>query len=83
MTESEEQPIKIQNAANAVGITHKTLYNWIDAGQLQPVKPGYVLLSDVENTRVRLKTANADVLRKVSFLKPRDDNGRFIILRDE
>ena len=83
MTESEEQPIKIQNAANAVGITYKTLYNWIDAGQLQTVKPGYVLLSDVENTRVRLKTANADVLRKVSFLKPRDDNGRFRLLRDE
>jgi predicted site-specific integrase-resolvase len=83
MNQSEEQPVKILNAANAIGISFKTLYNWIDDGHLQTVSPGYVLLSEVEATRLRLKADTSDVLRKVSFLKPRDTNGRFIILDTE
>lgn len=83
MNQSEEQPIKIQSAAKAIGITHKTLYNWIDDGHLQTVSPGYVLMSEVEKTSLRLKTANLDTKRKVSILKPRDHNGRFRLLKDE
>ena len=83
MDQSEEQPIKIQSAAKAIGITHKTLYNWIEDGHLKTVSPGYVLLSEAEATRLRLKEDTSDVLRKVSFSKPRDHNGRFIFLGEE
>lgn len=83
MNQPEEQPVKIQSAAKTFGITYKTLYNWIDDGHLQTVSPGYVLLSEVENTSLRLKTANLDTKRKVSILKPRDHNGRFRLLKDE
>ena len=83
MNQSEEQPVKILSAAKSFGITYKTLYNWIDEGHLQTVSPGYVLMSEVENTSLRLKTATTDTKRKVSILKPRDHNGRFRLLRDE
>jgi predicted site-specific integrase-resolvase len=83
MDQSEEQPVKILSAAKSIGISYKTLYNWIDSGHLQTTSPGYVLLSEVENTRLRLKADTSDVLRKVSFSKPRDHNGRFRLLGGE
>lgn len=82
MTENE-QPIKIALAAEKLGVTTKTIYNWIAEGMLKTVKPGYVLLSEakVEKDRVlRIRSLNSR-MRLLGI--GRDDKGRFIFLDEE
>jgi hypothetical protein len=34
--------VKISLIANDLGVTMKTIYNWVSVGKLQMVRPGYV-----------------------------------------
>lgn len=76
----EEPSLKIAVAANQIGVSTKTIYNWIEHGYLETVEPGYVRLRDVEKARDRAEKAKSNSSKNTIRIIPRDKNGRFIIL---
>lgn len=75
----DNDEIKISLAARLMGVTPKTIYNWISDGTLKKVRPGYVLKSDLEyaaSSKVQKRRAMAK--RRASFEIKRDRLGRFI-----
>jgi predicted site-specific integrase-resolvase len=71
--------IKIVLAARLMGVTPKTIYNWISDGTLKKVRPGYVLKSDLEyaaSSKVQKRRAMSR--RRASSEMKRDRLGRFI-----
>ena len=69
--------VKVPRIAEDLGVSVKTIYNWINVGKLFMPRPGYV--SQVEAYEVWLQQKS---LRKVQsyFLSQkviRDDKGRF------
>jgi len=70
--------VKISLIAEELGVTVKTIYNWISVGKLFMPKPGYV--SQVEAYEVWLQ--QKDLRRVYAYFMassqiPRDPNGRF------
>lgn len=39
--------VKIQKAASEIGVSYKTIYNWVEDGTLRIAHPGFVLMSEV------------------------------------
>lgn len=71
--------IKIVLAARIMGVTPKTIYNWISDGTLKKVRPGYVLKSDLEYAASsKVQKRRAMLRRRASFEMKRDRLGRFI-----
>ena len=73
----QEKAIKINYAAELVGVSQKTIYNWIAWGHLRMYHPGFVLFSEVRRAQIvvaNLKTAGIRSRVKVSN---RDSLGRF------
>ena len=75
--------VKVPRIAEDLGVSVKTIYNWINVGKLFMPRPGYV--SQVEAYEVWLQQKS---LRKVQsyFLSQkviRDDRGRFRSERGE
>ena len=78
MFESDgEKPIKITQAAEVVGVSYKTIYNWLSDGVLVLVHPGYVLLSEVRRAQLVVANRRSDVVKKRIIKTNRDRNGRF------
>jgi len=48
----DEPMVKIQNAANEIGVTYKTVYNWVEDGTLKMTHPGFVLMSEVRRAHL-------------------------------
>lgn len=42
----KEEVLTIKGAAARIGVSEKTIYNWINAGHLTPLRQ-YILLSDL------------------------------------
>jgi excisionase family DNA binding protein len=70
--------VKISLLAKELGISHKTIYNWVRDGRLKIIKPGYVNRIDAwevyEHMQTR-KTSFQSLLAKHGI--DRDKNGRF------
>jgi excisionase family DNA binding protein len=75
----ENEEIKISLAARLMGVTPKTIYNWISDGTLKKVRPGYVLREDLEFAASSKVQKRRDMSkRRASFDIKRDRTGRFI-----
>lgn len=73
----DTNPIKISNMAKELGVSTKTLYNWISAGKLQQITPGYVDHTDAYDVWVaqrRLRSIQSYFLAKGTI---RDSFGRW------
>jgi predicted site-specific integrase-resolvase len=77
MTDNE-YPLKIAKAADIIGVSYKTIYNWLENGYLKLYHPGYVLLSDVRRAQIRAENAIAKRRTTLATEQPRDKFGRFI-----
>lgn len=74
----KEHPLKITKAADVIGVSYKTIYNWLEVGYLKLYHPGYVLLSEVRRAQIKAETAALEKRTKSSSKQPRDKFGRFI-----
>lgn len=73
----KETPVKIVAAAEELGLSYKTLYNWISDGKLPLVHPGFVFMSDVRRAWIKTQNSKAEQSKETSSLAIRDHNGRF------
>lgn len=77
-----EPMIKISIAAEAIGVTYKTLYNWVEDGTLSLAHPGYVYLSEARRAQVK-KLNDRSEWGKTHSSKFFRDNGKFKLLSGE
>lgn len=70
--------IKISSAAKKIGVSHKTIYNWIADGKLAPVKPGYVSLEEANDVWVQQQQLRVELSFFMAQGTIRDAYGRFI-----
>ena len=49
----DEPMVKISVAAEALGVCHKTLYNWITDGTLKLAHPGFVRMSEARRAQLK------------------------------
>lgn len=77
----EESKLKIAVAANQIGVTVKTIYNWIEHGYLETVEPGYVRLQDVLRAKQLADKSKSNASRATIKIIQRDDKGRFTIFK--
>lgn len=75
----EEPMVKIAIAAETIGVSYKTLYNWIEDGTLKLAHPGYVRMSDVRRARIKKMNDRSEWGRLHSSMFFRD-NGKFKLL---
>jgi predicted site-specific integrase-resolvase len=78
MTDNEH-PLKITKAADVIGVSYKTIYNWLENGYLKLYHPGYVLLSDVRRAQIRAENATLQKRTEISKVQKRGPDGRFIL----
>lgn len=72
--------VKILIAADSVGVTYKTIYNWLEDGSLKLAHPGFVYMSDVRRVWIQKQNIKSETSRTVSSMFTRDDRGRFKLL---
>lgn len=80
---SEETPVKISLAAEIIGVSVKTVYNWITEGILSTVRPGYVLVSDANNAKDISDRQKSRISKSNLLGIGRDERGRFVMLKDQ
>ena len=79
-----ENIIKIQIAADELGVSLKTVYNWIESGKLKMPRPGYVNHIDAWETYLQQKqdkSIYSSLMAKYGI--KRDANGRFLTRREQ
>jgi predicted site-specific integrase-resolvase len=76
----DEPMVKIIVAADEVGVTYKTIYNWLEEGTLKLAHPGFVFMSEVRKVLVQKQNTRVDISRAISSKFTRDDYGRFKLL---
>jgi predicted DNA-binding transcriptional regulator AlpA len=70
---------KITHIARDMGLSHKTIYNWINDGRLEVKKPGYVSKSEAWEVFDFMQTKRTEISYFLSaYGIKRDSNGRFI-----
>jgi hypothetical protein len=76
--------VKIGPLAEELGITHKTIYNWINDGRLEVRKPGFVSRTEAWAVLMHMqeKRTNLSHIMSAYGIK-RDAYGRFISEPDE
>jgi hypothetical protein len=72
--------VKILVAANEIGVTVKTIYNWIELGELPMSHPGFVDLNSVKQVSLVKKNSRSQLRREINSQFTRDDKGRFLLL---
>jgi excisionase family DNA binding protein len=75
-----DKMIKIKIAASMLGVSYKTIYNWLEDGSLKLAHPGYVYLKDVEFVQIKKKQEKFDKSQAHSMRFTRDEKGRFKLL---
>lgn len=75
-----DKMVKIKIAASVLGISYKTIYNWLEDGSLKLAHPGYVYLRDVELVQLTKKQEKLEHSRAHSMRFTRDEAGRFKLL---
>jgi hypothetical protein len=78
----EELAVKISVAASAIGVSQKTIYNWLEDGSLKLYHPGFVLLSEARRVWLEKNNTKSETSKRLSGLFARDLKGRFITLKD-
>lgn len=69
---------KIVPLASEMGISHKTIYNWINAGHLKMEKPGFVSKSEAWAVLEFMQAKRVEISFFLStYAIKRDSNGRF------
>lgn len=77
------KPIKISLAAHQLGVSVKTLYNWIKNGELEMVEPGFVLADEARNAFERMKAHRVEISYFMAYGIKRDSKGRFFFESEE
>jgi hypothetical protein len=67
-------------AANLIGVTYKTIYNWIEDGSLKLAHPGYVHLHEAEAVKLQKQEEKLLKGKDHSLNFTRDERGRFKLL---
>ena len=75
----DEKMVKIVVAAEAIGVTYKTVYNWIEDGTLKLAHPGYVYLSEARRAQIK-KLNDKSQWGKEHSSKFFRDSGKFKLL---
>lgn len=70
--------VKISTAANELGVSHKTIYNWVADSKLAIIKPGYVDLEEAKDVWVQQQQLRVELSFFMSQSTIRDAYGRFI-----
>lgn len=76
----DEPMVKIVVAADSIGVTYKTIYNWLEDGSLKLAHPGFVFLTEVRKVWIQKQNTKSETSRTVSSNFTRDDRGRFKLL---
>lgn len=75
-----DHPIKITVAADEVGVSYKTIYNWVADGSLPLAGSGYVYLADVQRVQLEKQEHRTRLSKENTRWLSRDSNGRFKLL---
>ena len=71
--------IKIVPLSAEMGISHKTIYNWIKDGRLHAEKPGFVSRSEAWNVFDHMQEKRVEISYFMSsYGISRDEHGRFV-----
>lgn len=70
--------VKISSAAEQLGVSYKTIYNWISDRKLSMPKPGYVSLEEANDVWIRQQLLRSEISFFMSQGTIRDAYGRFI-----
>ena len=76
----DEPMVKIVVAADSVGVTYKTIYNWLEDGSLKLAHPGFVFMSEVRKVWIQKQNVKSENSRSLSSKFTRDDRGRFKLI---
>lgn len=75
---SEDGSVKIQVIAKELGVTQKTVYNWINTGTLVMTSPGYVDRDQAWEVYDSMKSKRVEISYFMSaYGITRDSYGRF------
>lgn len=77
---AENINIKIQNAARELGVSQRTLYYWVESGDLEMVEPGKINLADATRVHAEKQERRAELSTSLSSRFTRDEQGRFRLL---
>jgi len=69
--------VKISFAANELGVSQKTIYNWVKDGKLSTAEPGYVDLKEARAVWVNQQLLRVEISFFMSKGTIRDAYGRF------
>lgn len=72
--------IKVQKAARELGVSQRTIYNWIESGDLDMTEPGKVNLADATLVFAQKQQRRVELSTTLSKKFTRDDHGRFRLL---
>jgi predicted site-specific integrase-resolvase len=81
MQENNDGTLKIAIAAKQIGVSTKTIYNWIEHGYLETACSGYVRLADVIRAQQLAEKAKSETARATIKTIFRDRDGRFSIFK--
>ena len=74
------QIVKVQKAAKEIGVSQRTIYYWIESGDLDMVEPGKVNLADATLVFAQKQQRRAELSHSMSEKFTRDELGRFRLL---
>jgi predicted site-specific integrase-resolvase len=78
-----EKIVKIGVVADELGVTAKTIYNWIERGKIKMPRPGYVNYIDAWETYLQQKQDKSIFASTMArYGITRDENGRFLTRRE-
>lgn len=78
-----EKIVKISIVADELGLTAKTVYNWISSGKLKMPRPGYVNYIDAWEVYLQQKQDKSIFASTMArYGITRDENGRFLTKRE-
>jgi hypothetical protein len=73
----KESVVKITVAADNLGVTYKTIYNWLEDGSLKLVHPGFVDLLEARQVWIKKQSVKSSVSKITMASITRDEYGRF------
>jgi transposase len=77
--EYNDDLVKIAPLAEEIGVSHKTIYNWIQDGRLEVKKPGFVSRTEAWEVLVFMQEKRVEISYFISsYGINRDAYGRFI-----
>jgi len=72
--------VKVQKAAREIGVSQRTIYYWIESGDLDMVEPGKVNLADATLVFAQKQVRRIELSSTLSKKFSRDEKGKFRLL---